>query len=228
MARHSRRARIAGLATLSLAGALLFGVQSTGVAKADLIPLPDDLLGLPIPPLPPPLGPGPEEEPTPKPQPRCSTAKAPFVPKSMKISGVDDNIPVIALRRDRDGVPGVPSTSARGRGQMAFDLDSGIRPGDSAGNALLNAHTWPDGRALGNAMLAELQEGDRVIVRGKQGKLCYRVTDRLEVREGDPEIRHRYYDRSGEHQIAIVTCSGKRLGPGEWTHRTIWFASPIR
>jgi len=28
--------------------------------------------------------------------------------------------------------------------------------------------------------------------------------------------------------VVIVVCSGERLGPGDWTHRTLWFASPVR
>lgn len=196
-------------------------MQTGGTARADLLP---DIPGIPLPPLPPPLGPGPE----PEPKPRCSNATDPFVPKTVSITDVDDSITVMALRRDRDGVPGSPPTTSKGRFKMAFDLDSGIRPGHDRGNALLNAHTWPDGTALGNALLAELAEGDRIILRGKGGRICYRVTDRIEVREADDDARRRYYARDGKPQIAIAVCSGKRLGPGRWTHRTLWFASPIR
>ncbi len=212
----------------ALSGALMFGaVGFGGSASADPLPIPPipPLPGLPPIPLPPPLGPD-KPEPKPKPKPGCSTRTNPFIPKAVKVTGVG-TVPVIALRRDRDNVPGAPPTNNRGRGQMAFDLDSGIRPGDEQGNALLNAHTFPDGQALGNALLAELEEGDRVIVRGKRGQLCYRVTDRIEVRDGDKRARDRYYDKHGNPQIAIAVCSGRRLGPGHWTHRTLWFASPI-
>lgn len=203
-------------------GSALVSVQTGGAARADLLP---DIPGIPLPPLPPPLGPKPEE---PKPKPRCSNAKEPFVPRTVSIPDVDDSITVLAMRRDRDGVPGSPPTTNEGRFKMAFDLDSGIRPGDDRGNALLNAHTWPDGSALGNALLAELQEGDRIVVRGKTGKLCYKVTDRVEVRDDDEKALKRYYAHDGKPQIAIAVCSGRRLGPGHWTHRTLWFASPIR
>ena len=27
--------------------------------------------------------------------------------------------------------------------------------------------------------------------------------------------------------LAFVTCSGKRLGPGRWTKRTVWYAAPM-
>lgn len=209
-----------GVAFVS-ATALLVGVGQP-IAHAELIP---PIPGLPPLPLPPPLGPSKPDEP--KPKPRCSTARHPFVPKSVHIADVG-TVPVVALNRDREGVPGSPPTNNRGRGQMAFDLDSGIRPGADRGNALLNAHTFPDGRALGNALLSELEEGDRIQVRGTNRFLCYRVTDRIEVRADDRSARRRYYSKKGAPQIALVVCSGKRLGPGNWTHRTMWFAKPVR
>jgi len=107
---------------------------------------------------------------------------------------------------------------------FAWDREQGIRPGDPAGNVLLNAHTWPDGSALGNHLLAGLHRGDRIVVNGVTERLCYRVTERVEVlaERGLP----RYYATDGAPQLAIVVCSGRRLGPGEWEKRTVWFASP--
>ena len=89
---------------------------------------------------------------------------------------------------------------------------------------MLNAHTWPDGSALGNRLLRSLDRGDRIRVQGASSQLCYRVTERVEVlaEDGLP----RYYAKDGRPQLAIVVCSGRRLGPGVWEKRTIWFASP--
>jgi sortase (surface protein transpeptidase) len=121
-------------------------------------------------------------------------------------------------------VPGVPALTSRGKSVFAWDREQGIRPGDPAGNVLLNAHTWPDGSALGNHLLAGLQRGDRIVVTGTNARLCYRVTERVEV----PAEREmpRYYTTDGPPQLAIVVCSGRRLGPGTWEKRTLWFASP--
>ena len=107
---------------------------------------------------------------------------------------------------------------------FAWDREQGISPGDRRGNVLLNAHTWPDGSALGNRLLTSLDRGDRIRVRGAKSQLCYRVTERVEVlaKDGLP----RYYAKTGRPQLAIVVCSGRRLGPGVWEKRTIWFASP--
>lgn len=179
-----------------------------------------DPLPLPIPlPLPPPLGPDVE--------PPCSTATSPFVPTSVTIPDLESEIPVLALRRDRRSTPGTPPTTRQGKSVMAFDLDSGIRPGDREGNALLNAHTWPDGSAIGNALLDGLQEGDRIVAGSEQGVLCYEVTDRVETPADSREAAARYFARNGPPQLALVVCSGTRLGPGKWTHRTIWYASPV-
>ncbi len=107
---------------------------------------------------------------------------------------------------------------------MAFDLGNGIRPGDPGGNALLNAHTWPDGSALGNKLLAGLHPGDALVVQGDAGQICYHVTDRIEV---PATAQHSgYFDTDGPPRIAIAVCSGQRVGPGHWTKRTLWFASP--
>jgi sortase (surface protein transpeptidase) len=131
---------------------------------------------------------------------------------------------VLALPRDTNDVPGVPPATDAGRWEFGWDRPPGIRPGSAQGNVLINAHTFPDGNALGNKFLDELDMGDEIIVRGKDAELCYKVSKRIEVREADGYVP--YYDREGPPQLALLVCSGKRLGPGEWTHRTIWFASP--
>jgi hypothetical protein len=146
------------------------------------------------------------------------------VPRSVNLPGLADQVVVIALRRNPDGAPGVPPLNQAGKTEMAFDLGSGIRPGDRRGNALLNAHTWPDGSALGNKLLAGLHLGDALVVQGDAGQICYHVTDRIEV---PAAAQHSgYFDTEGPPRIAIAVCSGRRLGPGRWAKRTLWFASP--
>jgi hypothetical protein len=164
--------------------------------------------------------------PAPAPTPTaCTTAHGPFRPTGVELPGISDGVPILPMHRDADGVPGVPPISEQGKNEMAFDLGSGIEPGAAAGNALLNAHTWPDGSALGNKLLDGLHKGDRIIVKGALGQLCYRVNDRVEVPADDDGKR--YFARTGAPQIALIVCSGRRLGPGHWTMRTIWYASPV-
>jgi hypothetical protein len=168
--------------------------------------------------------------PTPSPSPTSTSpcanpATEPFKPTRITVPGIIRNGKVLALARDNRNVPLVPPTAATGKLQTAWDRPPGIKPGSPKGNVLLNAHTWPDGSALGNKLLKRLDEGDRIILRGDDATLCYEVDERIEVRasEGYPP----YYDREGPPKIAFLVCSGKRLGPGEWTHRTIWLASPV-
>jgi hypothetical protein len=220
-----RAAAAVGLAALAISVAVP-SARAEDPDPVGIAPFP-----LPIPPLPPPIPPlpifPPPEPPPPPPPPShgCSTAGRPFVPRSVDIPGIADQVPVLALPRDARNNPGTPPLSDEGKEEMAFDLGSGVRPGDSRGNALFNAHTWPDGSALGNRLLAQLQEGDDMVVHGKAGWICYRVVDRVEVPADDPGTR--YYATAGRPQLAIVVCSGKRLGPGRWTMRTIWYAAPV-
>lgn len=183
---------------------------------------------------PPPRTPAPVEpaSPTPTPSPTpteppgdsCDQVARAFAPRTITVPGVTRNAFVVAPPRDANGVPGVPPLDGAGKAVFAWDREQGIRPGDPKGNVLLNAHTWPDGSALGNHLLAGLRTGDRILVHGDKARLCYRVTERVEVlaEKGLP----RYYRKKGPPQLAIVVCSGRRLGPGLWEKRTVWFASP--
>jgi hypothetical protein len=209
---------VAGAALALFAAADVgMGIAHTGYgATAVAVDNPIPLVPVPVPPVLP--------APAPAPAPACTTAHGPFLPTEVSLPGLDEQVPVLPLRRDANNVPGVPPLTSLGKAEMAFDLGSGIRPGGSQGNALLNAHTWPDGSALGNRLLDGLHKGDQIVLQGSSGKLCYKVTDRVEVPATDPGKR--YYDTKGDPQIALVVCSGKRLGPGHWTMRTIWYASP--
>ncbi|MBA3745739.1 class F sortase [Sporichthya sp.] len=161
---------------------------------------------------------------TPTPEPTCSTTTKQFIPTSVSIPGVSKKISILPLPRDASSVPGTPPLTTLGKQSMAFDLGNGIRPGALKGNALLNAHTYPDGSALGNKLLDELEDGEQFQVAGPLGYMCYEVTDRREVPAG---VYKPYFDKKGRPQIAIVVCSGERIGPGNWTKRTLWFASPV-
>ncbi|GAA4724451.1 hypothetical protein GCM10023350_03510 [Nocardioides endophyticus] len=150
-----------------------------------------------------------------------------FTPKTIVIPGVVAATRVLALGRDRRGVPRTPPLTSRGKWQFAWDKASGNRPGGRWGVIRLNAHTYPAsaGTALGNRLLARLRKGAVVRVAGSSGqRLCYRVTKRVSLRAERSSVD--YYDDGGRSRIAILVCSGKRRGPGDWSHRTIWYAVP--
>ncbi|WP_426245663.1 class F sortase [Nocardioides sp. LHG3406-4] len=175
-------------------------------------------------PTPTPTVPPPTER-KPRAEPRCRATSGGFTPTSMSVRGVTPGAPVLAIPRDGNGVVGVPPLTAEGKAELAWDAP-GVAPGSPAGHVLFNAHTWPDGSALGNRLLGSLQAGGRILVRGADGELaCYDVSRRTEVPAETlmPEI----YSPEGPPQLVIIVCSGTRRGPGDWSHRTLWFASPV-
>lgn len=170
-------------------------------------------------------GPSPTPSPTPRPSQRPRCAPQPgggFVPTRVGVEGVVRGAEVMGVPRDEAGIPGVPPVERKD--VFAWDL-GGVEPGSRRGHVLLNAHTWPDGSALGNHLLDGLQVGDRIEL-SRRGRLaCYRVTERVEVavEDGYPG----WTTEEGPPQVVIVVCSGVRRGPGDWSHRTLWFADLV-
>lgn len=157
-----------------------------------------------------------------RPDPCASQARAGFVPTTISVEGVTRRAEVVGLPRDGAGVVGVPPIADKD--VFAWDL-GGVEPGSAEGHVLLNTHTWPDGSAMGNQLLASLQVGDGLRL-GRPGKaVCYRVSERVEVRveDGYPG----WSAEEGPPRVVIVVCSGERRGPGDWSHRTLWFAEPV-
>jgi hypothetical protein len=154
----------------------------------------------------------------------CPVASPRFRPRWITMPRIITNARVVAPPRVAPKVPGAPPLTTAGKKMFAWDTKQNVWPGDLHGHVLLNAHVWPDGSAVGNWMLAKLHVGDRIVVKGTNRKLCYRVTKRVQVLAsvGLPG----YYTRYGPPRLAIVTCSGRRLGPGVWTKRTVWYAAP--
>lgn len=167
-------------------------------------------------------------------------ATKPFRPTRISIAGITKDAEVLHLGRDGNNVPKAAALTAAGKTQFGWDdptkatpgisdtvKPTGAYPGAKQGNVLLNAHTWPDGQApaLGNLLLAGLETGDKIVVKGKNAELCYRVTKKIVIKaaDGSPE----YYEHDGDPQLALIVCSAPRLGPGNWVNRTIWFAEPI-
>ena len=149
-------------------------------------------------------------------------ARRGFVPLRATVAHVGRNIPVLAMGRLAGGVPAPPPLTYSGKRSFAWDK-YGPKPGSAIGNVRFNAHTYPDGSALGNRLLAHLKVGGRIILYGDGVALCYKVTRKVVT---TPRRLGGYYSTTGSPKLAIVVCSGKRLGPGNWTNRTIWYAKP--
>jgi len=160
----------------------------------------------------------------------CPTPEHAFTPASITIPRVVGPTRVLALGRDRNGVPKTPPLTDRGKWEFGWDKESHIRAGSLHGVLRLNAHTYPRdgsyGLALGNRLLTRLRVGATLVVNGRgELRTCYRVVRRIRVRA--EQSVPAYYASNGRPLLAILVCSGVRRGPGDWSHRTIWFAEPV-
>lgn len=163
----------------------------------------------------------------PAPPPCTTTATAPFTPTSVTVPGAIEAADVLPVPPVGEVSGTLPESEGRA---FAWEPSPGATPGSAQGNVLLNVHTFPGGGANGNVLLDELQVGGQVVLTGTAPdgsavQLCYVVSERLEM--AATELLPRYYATDGPPQVAIVVCSGERRGPGDWSHRTVWFASPV-
>lgn len=157
---------------------------------------------------------------------RCAGVARSFRPTRVRLPGRVAAVRVLARGRDRTGRSKPPPMTATGKQQFAWDRS--VRPGSAYGVVRLTAHTYPEwaGPALGNRLLRSLKVGDVLTVTGADGEqLCYRVSQRRRT-PADASVPA-YYSSGGRPRLAILVCSGTRRGPGDWSHRTIWFAEPI-
>lgn len=159
-----------------------------------------------------------------EPRARANVCRDPgtFTPSSLSIAGITTRARVLALGRDRNRVPKSPPVSDKR--SFAWDK-TGRKPGSQVAVVKMNTHTYPDGSAMGNRLLNGLWVGDVIVVHGTRGEsLCFDVVDRTQV-PAEKRVRS-YYRRNGPPRLGIVVCSGVRRGPGDWSHRTIWYAEP--
>lgn len=157
----------------------------------------------------------------------CSHHRGWFIPKKADLTNVGTGITVLAVKRKADGSMGAPPLTNTGKKQIGWDKP-GIPPGYYKGSVPLDAHTWPDGTALGNKMLRVFKVGNLIKLYGDNNqKICYKITERTSYPK-DAVPTSRIFRVSGPPQVAFVVCSGKRLGPGNWARRTVWYGVPIR
>ncbi|MBU1802756.1 class F sortase [Nocardioides sp.] len=157
----------------------------------------------------------------------CTNSGKRFRPTSLGVPGVSKRRAVLALGRDANNVPKAPPLTDTGKRQFAWDAKDKIRAGARHGVVKTNAHTYPDGSAIGNDLINGLQVGGRIVARGAKGQVrCYEVIDRVQI-TAEKRFK-RYYRTDGPGRLAIAVCSGVRRGAGDWSHRTIWFAKVIR
>lgn len=155
----------------------------------------------------------------------CISTGAYVRPVAARLSGLDATYDVVPVKRRPDGSIGSPPLSRKGKQLLGWDPFT--RPGEGSGSVIFDAHTWPDGSALGNALLEKMHPGQTIAVQGGDGQqVCYEITDRRSYPAGRVP-RKKLFRHWGSEQLVVVVCSGKRLGPGAWSRRTIWRARPM-
>ncbi|HEX7738752.1 MAG TPA: class F sortase [Marmoricola sp.] len=157
---------------------------------------------------------------------RCpkSPAKRSFGPTHARIGVLHHTYKVIRVRRVR-GAIGTPPVTTRGKHLVGWD--HAVQPGARHGTVVMDAHTWPDGSALGNALLGRLHKGNLIRVSHGRRAICYRIVKRHSYPRA--RIPMSKIVRAGGHpRLAIIVCSGTRLGPGNWLRRTVWIGVPTK
>ncbi|MDQ5932118.1 MAG: hypothetical protein QG649_203 [Patescibacteria group bacterium] len=152
----------------------------------------------------------------------------PFIPEWTSVAQIGSR-DVQALPRISVGENGfsLPDPQDANPTVYAWDME-GAKPGSSRGAVNLVAHTYPPGQvALGNQLFDELQVGDVITVHGSRMSLDYKVTERLQVEVADYP-QGRVLDTEGSSVLTVTICSGERLGPGNWSMRTVWIARPMK
>ncbi len=154
----------------------------------------------------------------------CERPAQGFKPAEARIPAIERTVRVIVVQRTSSNQMGAGPVTESGKWLMAMDPVN--RPAGGRGTVLLSAHTWPDGSALGNAMLDKLGSGHRITLVGKYGEqACYGIYKRASYPKD--EVPREAFRSGGPEQLVIVTCSGKRTSPGNWSRRTLWYAKPV-
>ncbi len=169
--------------------------------------------------------PTPKSSKTAKPVPRTAN---PFVPERISVAGIGGRS-VQALPRISVGDNGfsLPDPLDANPLEYAWDRE-GAKPGSPRGAVNLVAHTYPPGQvALGNQLFDVLQVGDVITVQGGSDSLRYQVTERLQVNV-PAYPQDRVLNTDGRSVLTVTICSGERLGPGNWSMRTVWIAEPMK
>lgn len=156
----------------------------------------------------------------------CASTHGAFVPTQATIAHIG-RVHMVTVGNGPDGSMGTPPLTNAGKKWLAW-YNRSSKPGSGRGGVATDAHTWPDGSALGNALLRSVHQGDSIALTDSHGhRTCYRVTSRKEYPRSSTPMGTIIHGTGKGQTLSIVVCSGKRLGPGNWTDRTVWFAQAI-
>jgi len=156
----------------------------------------------------------------------CTSTRGSFIPRSAVISHIG-RVQMITVGTNSDGSMGTPPLTNTGKHMLAW-YNRSARPGSGSGRVATDAHSWPDGSALGNQLYANLVKGDTIALSDGSGhRTCFTVTSRTQYSASRVPMSSVVNGSRSSQSMSIVVCSGQRLGPGNWSQRTVWIAQAI-
>lgn len=159
----------------------------------------------------------------------CAARHTPITPSSIQLRSMGVDSPVLSLGLADDGTPQTPPFS---QPYTVGWYNLGPKPGARQGKAVLTAHTFSRGHALGNAMAdarTGLKPGAVISMTDGQGRtLCWLVSGatKVWVKDYDPDSTV-IYDDAGRPELAIVICWDYDKGSKFWASRIVYHAEPL-
>lgn len=159
----------------------------------------------------------------------CDATATPITPTRVTIKRMGVDSPVLSLGLADDGSPATPPFS---QPQTMGWYNLGPRPGAAKGKAVLTAHTFHDGGALGNKLYDQdsgLKAGDVIALSDARGHTqCYRYTaaSKVDVASYDPNSTV-IYDANSSPELAIVICWDYKASSKFWASRIVFHATPL-
>ena len=159
----------------------------------------------------------------------CMKKPKPIVPVKYSIDGMELSAKVLSRGVDETGAAGAPPKNDPS--SMAW-FNKGPKIGSSEGRAVLTAHTFHKGGAIGNHLYDKnsgIKKGDIIRLTDKLGQtVCYRYDHdtKVMVKDYNPNSNV-LYDNNGPAQAAIVICWDYAKKTGEFDSRIIFYAYPV-
>lgn len=138
--------------------------------------------------------------PTPTPTPEPTPTPVPvFRPEVVAIPALGVEAPIVPVGTEADGAMGTPDNEV--------DVGWWDQVPAGGGNTLLAGHVNWQGRPGSFGRLAELSEGDEIVVRGDGRELVYRVAWVEQVSADTPAAE--ILGDQGEPVVTLITCGGE-------------------
>lgn len=177
---------------------------------------------------------------TPKPKPSaqvqlaaaqgCSTNyKALSTPTRFQIPSRGVDAPMLSLGLDSTGAPATPP---KNQPNTVGWYDEGPKVSADKGKAVLTAHTYRNGGALGNLLYEPktgLKPGDIIKISDATGNVqCFEYKNSIKVWVDDYDPNSDIlYDWVGKPEVAIVVCWDFDAATEDWGSRIIFYADPL-